>query len=115
MHQCDDMLAAVASLCYILNQSQGEIAARLEISSSKVSRLIKEAREKGIVEIRGRMPIPRDMELEQELLERVSAGPSIGAAWGTGVHATVSALPDHYTQYITVEDRRQICNRCSIE
>jgi hypothetical protein len=69
-------------LYYILNQNQGEIAAGLEISSSKASRLIKEARKKWIVEIRGRMPIPRDMELEQELLERVSAGSSIGVAWG---------------------------------
>ncbi len=140
MDQRDDLLATVASLYYIMNQNQGEIAARLDISSSKVSRLIKEAREKGIVEIQVRMPVPRDLELEQELLERfglkdvyvlqtsndytddtllraigqlaatyvervlerVSAGSSIGVAWGTGVHATVSALPDHYTQNIDV-------------
>jgi DNA-binding transcriptional regulator LsrR (DeoR family) len=34
-------MAMVASLYYLLNQSQGEIAARLDLSSSKVSRLIK--------------------------------------------------------------------------
>ncbi len=140
MDRRDDLLATVASLYYIMNQSQGEIAARLDISSSKVSRLIKEAREKGIVEIQIRMPVPRDLELEQELLrrfglkdayvlqtssdhtddtllraigqlaagyvervlERVPVGSSIGVAWGTGVHATVSALPDNYTQNIDV-------------
>ncbi len=140
MDQRDELLATVASLYYILNLSQGEIAARLDISSSKVSRLIKEAREKGIVEIQIRMPVPRDLDLEQELikcfgikdayvlqtppdrtddtllraigqlaagyvervLERVAVGSSIGVAWGTGVHATVSALPDNYTQNIDV-------------
>ncbi len=138
------MLATVASLYYKLNQSQSEIAARLDISSSKVSRLIKEAREKGIVEIQIRMPIPRDFVLEQELitrfglkdayvlqtsqtsndgmdndtllkaigqlaasyvqhvLETVPVGSSVGVAWGTGVHATVSALPDNVTQNINV-------------
>jgi deoxyribonucleoside regulator len=140
----DELLATVASLYYKLNQSQGEIAARLDISSSKVSRLIKEAREKGIVEIQIRMPIPRDFVLEQELitrfglkdayvlqtsqtsndgmdndtllkaigqlaasyvqhvLETVPVGSSVGVAWGTGVHATVSALPDNVTHNINV-------------
>jgi DNA-binding transcriptional regulator LsrR (DeoR family) len=136
----EELLATVASLYYLLNQSQGEIAARLDISSSKVSRLIKEAREKGIVEIQIRMPVPRDLELEQELIQRYSlkdayvlqtspdsdpdmqlraigqlaasyvqralehcpTGSSVGVAWGTGVHAAVSSLPDNYTQNMDV-------------
>lgn len=140
MHGRDELLATVASLYYKLNQSQGEIAARLDISSSTVSRLIKEAREKGIVEIQIRMPIPRDFTLEQEFMERFGlkdayilqtasddtgdnvlraigelaaiylelaldnfpTGSSIGVAWGTGVHAVVSALPDNYAQNIDV-------------
>lgn len=68
--QRDELLATVASLYYKLNQSQSEIAARLDLSSSTISRLLKEAHEKGIVEIQIRMPIPRALELEQELLRR---------------------------------------------
>jgi deoxyribonucleoside regulator len=140
MEQRDELLAMVASLYYKLNQSQGEIAARLDISSSTVSRLIKEAHERGVVEIQIRMAIPRALELEQIFIEtfglkdayilqtsakntdattlqavgklaagyieRVLAtfpiGSSIGVAWGTGVHAAVSALPDNYAQNIDV-------------
>ena len=68
--QRDELLATVASLYYKLNQSQGEIAARFDLSSSTISRLLKEAHERGIVEIQIRMPIPRDLELEQEFLRR---------------------------------------------
>jgi DNA-binding transcriptional regulator LsrR (DeoR family) len=38
------------------NASQAEIAARLEVSSSKVSRLLKEAWELGIIEVNVRKP-----------------------------------------------------------
>lgn len=68
MSENTDLLATVASLYYNLNQSQAEIASRLDISPSKVSRLIKEAKERGIVEIRIHMPIPRNLELEQALI-----------------------------------------------
>lgn len=138
----DELLATIASLYYKLNQSQGEIAARFDISLSKVSRLIKEAHERGIVEIQIKIPIPRDFVLEQKLIatfdlkdayvlqtsggtsgesdtllqaigqlasgyvQRIvstfPAGSSIGVAWGTGVHATVSALPDSIGQNIDV-------------
>lgn len=68
--QRDELLATVASLYYKLHQSQSEIAARLDISSSTVSRLIKEAHDRGIVEIHIHMPVPRDLELEQALIQR---------------------------------------------
>ena len=138
--QRDDLLATVASLYYRLNQSQTEIAARLDISSSTVSRLIREARERGIVEIHIHMPIPRALELEQTLIQRFGlkdayvlqssdessgetlleaigklaathicrmlhtypARTAIGVAWGTGVHAAVSAIPDGYARDIDV-------------
>lgn len=135
-----DLLANVASLYYSLNQSQAEIAQRLEISPSKVSRLIKEARERGIVEIRVHMPVPRHLELEETLIKTFNlkdayvlqntqpsgketaleqlgrlaglylarvistfeAGTQVGVAWGTGVHASILAIPDQVTQNIDV-------------
>ncbi len=66
----DELIATVASLYYQLNQSQSQIAARLDLSNSTVSRLIREARDKGIVQIQVRMPIPRDLKLEQIFIER---------------------------------------------
>ncbi len=65
-----DLLVAVASLYYELNQNQQQIADRLEISRSSVSRMIKEARDLGIVEIRIHKPLNRDFYLEQALLDR---------------------------------------------
>jgi DNA-binding transcriptional regulator LsrR (DeoR family) len=135
-----DLLVTVASLYYELNQNQQEIADRLEISRSSVSRLIKEARDLGIVEIRIHRPIHRNYLLEQALLEHfdlqdayvlrtsgdqheaelLAAVGSLGAvylqrviesmpprtcigiAWGTGVHAAVSALPEDRTRQIDV-------------
>lgn len=66
----DDLLVTVASLYYGQNQNQQQIADRLEISRSSVSRLIKEARDRGIVEIRIKRPLYRDYELEQTLIDR---------------------------------------------
>jgi len=70
MSEREDMLAMVASLYYKLHQSQAEIAGRLGVSSSKVSRLLKEAWDRGIIEVQVRTPIPRDFVLEQELIGR---------------------------------------------
>ncbi len=64
-----DLLVTVASLYYELNQNQQQIADRLEISRSSVSRMIKEARDLGIVEIRIHKPVNRDFHLEQGLIE----------------------------------------------
>ena len=140
MSQREEMLAMVASLYYEHNQSQSEIAGRMGVSSSKISRMLKEARDRGIVEIQVRMPVPRDFALEQDLISRfalqdayvlrmgdetdgesllrstggiaagylqriiptLGANASIGVAWGTSVHATVSALPDNLGQKIDV-------------
>ena len=65
-----DLLVTVASLYYELNQNQQQIADRLEISRSSVSRIIKEARDLGIVEIRIHRPVNRDYALEQALIDR---------------------------------------------
>ncbi len=138
MGEREDLLAMVASLYYKLHLSQAEIAERLGVSSSKVSRLLKEAWDRGIIEVQVRTPMPRDFALEQELITRfglrdaavleskpdsdeasllvatgqlaamhlqrviptLAPGSAIGLAWGTGVHATVAALPNHLGQRI---------------
>jgi deoxyribonucleoside regulator len=61
-------LAQVASLYYDQGKSQAEIAEEFEISRSAVSRLLTEAREKGIVEIIVHYPWRTSPELEEALV-----------------------------------------------
>jgi deoxyribonucleoside regulator len=68
----DDLLARVASLYYEYDLNQQEIADRLRISRSNISRLLKEAKEKGLVEIRIHRRIPTVPTLEGELAARFS-------------------------------------------
>ncbi len=141
----DDLLVVVASLYYEQNQNQQQIADRLEISRSSVSRLIKEARDRGIVRISIQKPTHRNLALEQALIDRfglrdayvlhtsrdnggehrseqellqavgrlaasylqrvvesLAPGSHIGIAWGTGVYAAVSALPEDRSKRIDV-------------
>jgi DNA-binding transcriptional regulator LsrR (DeoR family) len=60
-------LAQVAWLYYDQNKSQQEVATEMGISRSAVSRLLTEAREKGIVEIIVHYPWRTSSSLEQEL------------------------------------------------
>jgi deoxyribonucleoside regulator len=66
----EDLLVLVASLYYEQDYSQQEIADRLQKTRSNISRLLKEAKEKGVVEIRIRKPIATAPALERELKER---------------------------------------------
>lgn len=60
-------LLAAARLYYLERRSQAEIAARMGISRSSVSRMLSEAQQQGIVEIRINDPGGRVHELEQDL------------------------------------------------
>jgi deoxyribonucleoside regulator len=62
-------LMQVAKLYYIERLPQTEIGHRLNISRSTVSRLLQEARDRGIVKIKIEYPWERDEELEQKLTE----------------------------------------------
>jgi len=62
-----DLLARVASLYYERDMDQRAIARELGMSRSNVSRLLKEARERGIVRVRIQWPLHRDRDLEQRL------------------------------------------------
>lgn len=62
-------LATVANLYYNSNLTQNQIADRFYASRSKISRMLKEARERGIVEIHIREPWARDTESELQIRE----------------------------------------------
>lgn len=66
----DELLAHIATLYYHHDQSQQEIAEQVDISRSNVSRMLKEARDRGIVEIFIRYPLRRDPMLEKQLVGR---------------------------------------------
>ncbi len=67
-----NMLAHVANLYYNSGLTQNQIAERLYTSRSKVSRMLKEARDLGIVEVTIREPWDRDLEQEQKLKDLFS-------------------------------------------
>src|SRR5437867_3107670 len=62
-----ELLAQVAYLYFEAEQDQGAIARRLHSSRSSVSRLLNQARQQGIVEIRINYPLPLAPEVAAEL------------------------------------------------
>ncbi len=65
------LLAEVAQLYYVKNLTQRHIAERIGISRSKVSRLLREARARGIVEIRIHSPLILATDLQDALKTRL--------------------------------------------
>ena len=65
-----DLLADVSEMYYEDNLTQAEIARSIGLTRSAVSRILTEARQKGIVEIRVRRPIRFDEELSAALVGR---------------------------------------------
>lgn len=66
----NEVLAEVASLYYESGHSQEEIAQRMGVSRSSISRLLNDARREGIVEIRIHYPWKTSCELQDRLVER---------------------------------------------
>jgi DNA-binding transcriptional regulator LsrR (DeoR family) len=64
-----ELLATIADLYYVRRLGQAEIAQRLGYSRSAISRLLSEAHDKQIVEIRVNHPLQRDVDLEMALRE----------------------------------------------
>lgn len=65
-----EVLAKAARLYYVDDRSQDDVAAFLGTTRSNVSRMLRQARDLGIVEIRIVAPAQRDHELERALLSR---------------------------------------------
>jgi len=61
------LMVAVSQLCYQKGKTQEEIAGLLDISRPKVSRLLSQARENGIVEITVRNPITKNTSINEQL------------------------------------------------
>lgn len=64
-------LAEVANLYYARDMTQAEIAQQLGVSRSNVSRLLKEARRQGMVEIRIHSPLRTSPALQRELASKL--------------------------------------------
>jgi len=64
------LLADVAEMYYLEQKNQAEIAKTVGVTRSMISRMLTEARESGIVEIRIQRPLQSDPELEHVLKER---------------------------------------------
>ncbi|MCA9964426.1 MAG: sugar-binding transcriptional regulator [Anaerolineales bacterium] len=65
-----EFLATVADLYYLGRRSQAEIARKFGYSRSAISRLLTEAHQHGLVDIRINHPIKRSVNLETELCNR---------------------------------------------
>lgn len=64
------LLATIADLYYVEKRSQAEIADQYEYSRPTISRMLAEAHEKGLVEIRINYPLQRMVEMEAALRNR---------------------------------------------
>jgi DNA-binding transcriptional regulator LsrR (DeoR family) len=81
------IIAKILNLYYMENCNQAAIAARLGLSAARVNRLLKTARQAGMVEINIRLPFRNLFDLENRLasvsgLEEVVVTPSIEDAQG---------------------------------
>ena len=70
VHDRVSLLADVAEMYYLEEKNQAEIATSVGVTRSMISRMLTEARENGIVEIRIQRPLPTDSDLEGELKEK---------------------------------------------
>lgn len=69
-HDRDELLADVAEMYYVDDLTQAEVSRAIGITRSAISRMLTEARKKGIVEISVRRPLSYDVALEETLKER---------------------------------------------
>ena len=65
-----ELLAQVAEMYYLQDMNQASIAKQLYFSRSKVSRLLTEARDSGLVEINIQHPLQRAVDLEHQFTKK---------------------------------------------
>lgn len=96
-----EILAEVVSLYYIDGLDQNQIAKRINVSRSTVSRMITEAGQLGIVEIRINRPLPLDEGLRHQAIERYGIRAALVLSSGDikgGTLARVGALTAQFVE-----------------
>lgn len=66
----DELLADIAEMYYEDGLTQAEISHTFKVTRSAISRMLTEARQKGIVEIKVRRPLRFDTDLEKTMVQR---------------------------------------------
>ncbi len=69
-HDRDELLADVAEMYYLQDLTQAEVSRTIGMTRSAISRMLTEARQKGIVEISVNRPLSVEPEIEEALKER---------------------------------------------
>ncbi|WP_072525946.1 sugar-binding transcriptional regulator [Clostridium sp. Marseille-P3244] len=81
------LMVEVCKLCYEDGLSQKEISSRLNISRPQISRIMRSAREKGILTINISNPFSEELKLEQQLKNRFGLSGAFVCDVGTGSSA----------------------------
>ena len=89
------LLAEVAQLYYVGDFTQEQIARRIGTSRSNVSRMLKEAREQGMVEVRIHSPLRTVPGLQEELVSRLGLRECLVLAARTGDSRVFEATDTH--------------------
>lgn len=87
------LIHTVLTLHFLEEMTQAEIAKRLDLSTSKVNRLIKQGRELGMVKITIESPLQRIVDVERRLAEAAALGKVV-------VTPTVAGNPDTNLQQV---------------
>jgi deoxyribonucleoside regulator len=94
------LLVKVAQLYHLQGLNQDQIARQVGVSRSKVSRMVKEARERGLVEINihypGRFSLDLERRLEAELGLREAVVVNTGGVAGPQVNSSVAGAAADY-------------------
>jgi DNA-binding transcriptional regulator LsrR (DeoR family) len=93
-----ELLAKAARLYFLDDRSQDDVASILGTTRSNVSRMVRQARDLGIVEIRIVAPAQRDQELERALCARYPLADARVLAVGSGTEVLegVGRLAAHW-------------------
>lgn len=105
-----ELLAQVAGMYYVENLTQDQVSKKLGYSRSMISRLLTEARETGVVEIRINHKVMRNYKLEQQLIRTFSLNDARILSRGTMDEATMlrylGSIAASYLQTVIHSDMR---------
>ncbi|MEW9672116.1 sugar-binding transcriptional regulator [Ammoniphilus sp. 3BR4] len=115
MQDRDGLLTKVAYMYYIDNLSQQEIATQLDLSRAKVSRMIQEAKDRGIVEIKIHPAHSRCYELERILKGKYGISEALVApVYSTKEESILKSLGKLGAEYIYQNVKEGMTIGCSM-